>query len=131
MAEEGAGMEGIRLPATASVYYFSELSEVLPTGVAYAHNGELFWSLGHFHDNLHGLLGGEAQLEPLKKFVQVTWKKLTEDEVVRHLGASMYRKPSAGSDRPGKKVQQTMFRNLLFEHCMCSDKTMFVAPNAF
>ena len=40
MADEDAG---IRLPATAPAYYFSELAEMLPTAVAYAHDGEFYW----------------------------------------------------------------------------------------
>lgn len=115
MADEGAGMEGIRLPATALAYYFTELSEMLPTCVAYEHNGEFYWSLGHFHDNLHVLLGEEVQLEPLKKFSQAIWKKLNEDEVVRHLGASMYMKPSDGYDRRGNKCQTN---NCLVTSCV-------------
>lgn len=123
MADEDAG---IRLPATAPAYYFSELAEMLPTAVAYAHDGEFYWSLGHLHDNLRGLLPDEIQLEPFPKFCQIIGKKLNDSEVVRHLGVSMYMKP--GIDRLGNRGQSYILFLCCFfcqlKHCQPYDIIM-------
>jgi len=121
MADEDAG---IRLPATAPAYYFSELAEMLPTAVAYAHDGEFYWSLGHLHDNLRVLLPDDIQLESFPKFCQLIGKELNDSEVVRQLGVSMYMKP--GIDRLGNRGQsnKVCFFCVVFcqfKHCQPHD----------
>ena len=83
------------MPATSPVFFFEELSESLPTCVAYEHLDNLWWNLGYFHDLMHGAL---ENVEPYNKFTQNVWNRMKDDDVIGHLGACMYMKP--GADRP-------------------------------
>lgn len=79
------------LPATAPVFYFEELAEVVPTCVSYCHNDTYWWNLGYFHDGLHDAL--DCQCEPMQKFVQTIKKRLLSETVQTQLGMSVYVKP--------------------------------------
>lgn len=92
--------DAVRLPATAPVYFFEELQEVLPTCVAYEHGEDYWWNIGYFYDTFLGLLQGE-RLESSSKFTTSIAKKVGEDDVQKNLGACVYIKPSLASGRPG------------------------------
>ena len=84
-----------RLPATAPVIYFEELSEMLPACVAYEHQDDFWWNLGYIHDKMHLDLEGQAQAFP--KFTQSLSNKL--QEVAPRLGPCVYMRPGPGSER--------------------------------
>lgn len=89
----------VRLPASVRTIFFEELQESLPSSVAYLH-GEQFWfNLGYYYDKVYQHLGG--QVEPYRRFTEMVFKKLSEDDVRRKLGDCVYLKPSAISGRQG------------------------------
>ena len=82
----------VEVPATAPAFFFEELSESLPTCVAYEHLDTLWWNIGYFDDLMHGAL---ENVEPYNKFTQNLFNTMSEDDVIARLGPCMYMKPGA------------------------------------